>query len=509
MPKNMQSFIKNNEKLTPIQEFYDGQNVFITGGTGFMGKLLIEKLLRSCPSIKCIYILIRSKNGKDLLKRKNELLENLVFSKLTKEQPKFRDQIVCIEGDCNLTNLGITTLDRATLKKEISIVFHVAANVSFNENIKSASTTNIQSLKSIISFSKEMPKLKSFVYVSTAYSQCLHNPIEEKFYDPPIEDEKLIELLDSIDENSLNDFTKNLHESWPNTYVYTKSIAESVVKKQAGLIPIGIFRPGIVTSTYREPMPGWVDNLNGPIGILAGAGKGLIRIHHCDGSVKVCLVPGDLTINALIVCAWDITVNRRSEEDIPIYNYVSNENSITFDDMEELTFKYGLLTPFREAYWYYNFRTTKYRLLYLFYVYLLHLLPALILDLGMLCVRKKSRFLRLYRKLHVMLDVLSYFSLNEWKFTNERWIEVTKKLTTEDQKLFYCDMKDLDWDIYFRTYFLGIRLFVLKDPIETLPQARKNWRRLYWIHQTFKLIIACFTLTITRILINKILVIFE
>ncbi|KAI4499707.1 hypothetical protein M0802_005277 [Mischocyttarus mexicanus] len=498
----------SNKMLTTIQEFYNGQNIFITGATGFMGKLLVEKLLRSCPNIKCIYILIRQKKGKDVFQRVNELFEDTVFSKLRQEQPQFRDRIIFFEGDCKLSNLGITTMDRATLIEEISIVFHVAANIKFNENIKSATITNVQGLKNMMSLSQEMPKLKSFVYVSTAYSQCLHNPIEEKFYDPPIDDEKLIELLDSIDENSLNDFTKKLIGSWPNTYVYTKSIAENVIKKQAGLIPIGIFRPGIVISTYQEPIPGWVENLNGPIGIFAGAWKGLIRTHHCDGSVKVCLVPGDLTINALIVCAWDITVNRRSEEDIPIYNYVCNENSITYDDMEKLTFKYGLLMPFREAYWYYNFRSTKYRLLYLFYVYLLHLLPALILDLGMLYVRKKPRFLRLYRKLHVMLDALSYFSLNEWKFTNERWIEVMKKLTVEDRKLFYCDMKDVVWDIYFRTYFLGIRLYVLKDPIETLPEARRNWQRLFWIHQGFKLFMVCIFLTIMWILIYKLLAMF-
>ncbi|KAI4499642.1 hypothetical protein M0802_005212 [Mischocyttarus mexicanus] len=472
----MQSSINNDTSLTPIQKFYDDQNIFITGGTGFIGKLLIEKLLRSCPNVN-IYILIRPKKGKDVFQRVNELFEDMVFSKLREEQPKFRNRIICIEGDCNLPNLGISTLERTTLIAQISIVFHVAANIKFNENIKSATITNVQGLKNMINLSKEMPKLKSFVYVSTAYCQCLHNPIEEKFYDPPIDDEKLIELLDSIDENSLDEFTKTLCESWPNTYVYTKSIAENVIKKQAGVIPIGIFRPGIVASTYREPLQGWVNNLNGPMGIFAGVWKGLIRTHHCDRYVKVCLVPGDFTINALIVCAWDIADKQRSEENIPIYNYVSNENPITYDDMEKFTLKYGPTTPFREAYWYYNFRSTKNRLLYLFYAYLLHLLPALILDLGMLCVRKKPRFLKMYRKLHAMLDVLSYFSLNEWKFTNERMINVIKKLTVKDQILFYCDMKDLDWDSYFATYLLGIRLYVLKDPIETLPQARRNWRR--------------------------------
>ncbi|XP_043486959.1 fatty acyl-CoA reductase wat-like [Polistes fuscatus] len=491
-----------------IEEFYNGQNIFITGGTGFMGKLLIEKLLRSCPGIKCIYILIRPKKGKEILQRGNELFEDTVFSKLKEEQPKFKDKIVCIQGDCALPNLGITPLDKDILMKEISIIFHLAATIRFNENIKSATHTNVRGVKDMISLSKEMPNLKSFVHVSTVYSQCNHNVIEEKFYDPPMDDDDLVNL-GILKKCMKRLFEFRLIESWPNTYTFTKSVAENIIKKQAGLIPIGIFRPGIVISTYREPIPGWVDNLNGPMGIFAGAAKGLIRSHHCDESVKVCIVPGDLSTNALIVSAWDIACNRRSKDDIPIYNNVCNENPITYQEMKIMTFKYGQLTPIKDAIWYYSFEPTKYRLLHLFYVYLLHLLPALIIDIGMLCLGRKPRLLRIYGTINKMLDALSYFSLMEWKFTNDRLIEMTRKLSTEDQELFYCDMKDVVWDTYFKTFLLGIRLYVLKDPIVTLPEACKKGRRLYWIHQLFKLFIAGIFLTITWILISKLLVTLE
>lgn len=57
-----------------IQEFFRGRNVFITGATGFMGKVLIEKLVRSCPDIGKICILIRQKRGKDIDTRVKEML---------------------------------------------------------------------------------------------------------------------------------------------------------------------------------------------------------------------------------------------------------------------------------------------------------------------------------------------------------------------------------------------------------------------------------------------------
>lgn len=66
------------ETRTDLQNFYSGQNLFITGATGFMGKILIEKLLRSCPDIENIYILCRSKKGKDVHTRIEEMFDDPV-----------------------------------------------------------------------------------------------------------------------------------------------------------------------------------------------------------------------------------------------------------------------------------------------------------------------------------------------------------------------------------------------------------------------------------------------
>lgn len=67
---------------------------------------------------------------------------------------------MAIEGDCSVPNLGISDIDRTTLVNEASIVFHVAATLSFDEKIKLAVSINIHSLRGMINLSKNMTKLK-------------------------------------------------------------------------------------------------------------------------------------------------------------------------------------------------------------------------------------------------------------------------------------------------------------------------------------------------------------
>jgi fatty acyl-CoA reductase len=70
------------EKLNSVQAFYKNKTIFITGGSGFMGKVLIEKLLYSCSDIKEIIMLMRPKRGKSASQRVED------FSKLPVSEKK-------------------------------------------------------------------------------------------------------------------------------------------------------------------------------------------------------------------------------------------------------------------------------------------------------------------------------------------------------------------------------------------------------------------------------------
>jgi len=76
----------HGDVLPTVAEYYEGKNLFITGGTGFIGKVLIEKLLRSCPKVGKLFILIRPKRSQDIQQRLDDLLDSPVSIFISKNK---------------------------------------------------------------------------------------------------------------------------------------------------------------------------------------------------------------------------------------------------------------------------------------------------------------------------------------------------------------------------------------------------------------------------------------
>lgn len=71
----MAAIAMNADNSSRIAEWYRDRSILITGGTGFMGKVLIEKLLRACPNIKNIYLLVRTKRGQEPRERIDDMIQ--------------------------------------------------------------------------------------------------------------------------------------------------------------------------------------------------------------------------------------------------------------------------------------------------------------------------------------------------------------------------------------------------------------------------------------------------
>lgn len=75
-------------ELNSVQQFYAGKTIFITGGSGFMGKVLIEKLLYACSDVKEVIILMRPKRGKSA----NQRVEDFAKLPVSHSYRKFSHQ---------------------------------------------------------------------------------------------------------------------------------------------------------------------------------------------------------------------------------------------------------------------------------------------------------------------------------------------------------------------------------------------------------------------------------
>lgn len=169
-------------------------------------------------------------------------------------------------------------------------------------------------------------------------------------------------------------YTDNL----PNTYIFTKGLAENACDDYKDKVPISIFRPAIVVGIQKEPIPGWVANFNGPTGLIVGAGTGLIRGFYCDTNCPLYCTPADSCINAILVATWKKGLNM-DKDILPIYNCATgktNVSELTGDIMRDASKKYPLST----AFWVPNGTITNSKVHFFLLNIFFHVLPAIMLD---------------------------------------------------------------------------------------------------------------------------------
>ena len=121
-----------------ILQFYEGKTIFLTGATGFVGKVVLEKIIRVMPNIKKLFVMIRAKKNMSLQQRfDNQILSAEIFKPLFKNNPDIkqliREKVVPIAGDLIIDKLGLSAQDRAMVTREADIVINCAASVSFDD----------------------------------------------------------------------------------------------------------------------------------------------------------------------------------------------------------------------------------------------------------------------------------------------------------------------------------------------------------------------------------------
>lgn len=153
--------------MSEIAKWFSRKNVFVTGATGYVGKCLVIKLLRDCPDIGTIYIIIRPKKGVSFEQRKLDYFNHVTFNRLKEINPNAVDKIHIVEGDICEQNLGLSDANRKLIAETASIIFHSAADVRFDRRLIDAYKTNVCGTKNMLDFATEFKTI--FVSDSVKY----------------------------------------------------------------------------------------------------------------------------------------------------------------------------------------------------------------------------------------------------------------------------------------------------------------------------------------------------
>lgn len=98
---------------------------------------------------------------------------------------------------------------------------------------------------------------------------------------------------------------------------------------------------------------------------------------------------------------------------------------------------------------------------------------------------------RIQQKVSDGLEVLQFFTTRAWDFRCSNFMSLVKGLNAKDEETFYVALYDLEPREYMFKCVLGGRQYCLKEPLSTIPKARRQLKALYVLDRVTKLILLC------------------
>lgn len=202
-------------------------NYFVTGGTGFIGKRLVARLLERGGTV---YLLAR----KESASRVDELRTALGASD---------DRLVTIVGDLTAKKLGVTAASKKKIKGKISHFFHLAAVYDLGADADIQEQVNVEGTRSVLQFAEEI-EAGTLHMVSSIAAAGTYNGVFR---------EDMFEEAEGLD----------------HPYFRTKHDSEALVRKTYSRA-WRIYRPGVVVGDSET---GVMDKIDGPYYFFKGIQK--------------------------------------------------------------------------------------------------------------------------------------------------------------------------------------------------------------------------------------------
>jgi Male sterility protein/haloacid dehalogenase-like hydrolase len=348
------------------------KHILLIGFTGFIGKVWLAKILQELPDAGKIYLLIRRQRSTTANRRFEKIIaESPIFEPL---QEKYGDgfgqfiseKVEVIEGDVCQPSLGIE--DEARLLAKLDLIINSSGLTDFNPDLREALSINIDGTLHLLDFLRRCDHA-ALLHLSTCYvvgfrdgriAETLaphYTPGGVAGFDAASEYDVLRRLARDIEERAESEeITEQLRRQvlskgsnqkrrpgdaeldvqirkqrqrwvrnelteagmararsygWPNTYTFTKSLAESLIAARGGDLPVAIVRPSIVETSTHDPFEGWNEGVNtsAPISYLLGT---FFRQLPCNGKKCLDIIPVDLVCRGMILISAALIERRHA-----------------------------------------------------------------------------------------------------------------------------------------------------------------------------------------------------
>lgn len=486
-------------ELGSIVDFLENKVILITGATGFLAKIFVEKILRVQPNVKKLYLLVRAPDATAALQRFNtEAVAKDLFKVLkekhgTNLQKFLSEKVTPVAGDITFEDLGLQDPSlKAEMLRDIDVVVNIAATTNFDERYDVALALNTYGAKYVLNFAKKCVNLKLLLHVSTAYVSG-EKPglmLETPYYlgeslngtsgldideERKMVEDKLKEVKSdkNATDKSIKIAMKNLgmqrsnHYGWPNTYVFTKALGEMLIGHLKGDMPVVIIRPTIVTSTYKEPFPGWVEGIRTIDSLALGYGKGKLTCFLGDPEAVYDVVPADMVVNAMIA---SIAAHANQTSSETIYHVGSSvSNPVQFTTIQQCGYTYFTEHPLIEkdgkAVIVGEVKVLNSMASFHRYIALRYLLPLQVLQFVnfISCQAFAGTYKNLKRKITFVLRLVDLYKpyLFTKSFYDDMNTERLRRAVREngdEENIFYFDPRALNWVDYFQKIHIpGVR----------------------------------------------------
>jgi long-chain acyl-CoA synthetase len=366
----------SDPKALSIRQALAGRSLFLTGGSGFVGKVWLAMVLDQLPEVERIYVFLRPKASVPARQR---------FEKMINTSPAFRplhekhgralseylaERLEVVEGELSEPDLGMTPALCRRLRRDLDVFVHCAGLVDFNPDLRKALKSNVESTARVADFVESCDHA-SLLHISTCYVAGKHyGEIAEEItpdfapHAPPQfsaraeladADARIdaivkqhaneaslakarAEVLRELQAAGRHDPSAHVVENltrkrqreelkqaledegmerarrlgWHNTYTYSKSLAESLLVARSSRLRFAVLRPSIVESAIAFPEPGWNESFNGSAPLAYIMGS-WFRMVPARPDAPFDVIPVDLVARAMITVTAALIQNRHKQ----------------------------------------------------------------------------------------------------------------------------------------------------------------------------------------------------